>query len=118
MPINIIGDKGYIINENDKIKLLKKKVVIITPKRKNQKIKTTTEEKVKLKKRYKVENLFSKIKAYNRIHVIKDRLMSTYMGFVYMDLICITSHKNESSKKSTIEGKREKKNKGKSCWIS
>ena len=83
----IIGDKGYII-DNKKIK--NEYIKIVTPKRKNQKSKNTDEEKEKLKIRYKVENWFSKLKNFNRIMIRRDRLINTFMGFVYLGSICIS----------------------------
>lgn len=83
---NIIGDKGYIINKN---KINNEYVNIITPKRINQKIKNSNFEKEKLKIRYKIENWFSRLKNFNRILVRRDKLISTYMGFVYLGCICI-----------------------------
>ena len=44
----IIGDEGFIINDNKYIK-------IVTPKRKNQKSKNTNKELSKLKIRYKID---------------------------------------------------------------
>lgn len=83
----IIGDKGYII---DKTKITNKYVEIITPHRKNQIIKTTQFAKEKLKIRHTIENWFSQLKNFNRILVRRDKLIITYMGFVYLGCICIT----------------------------
>lgn len=85
--VNIIGDKGYIVNDEFKKKLAGDNINIITPYRKNQDKTNTSEEKDKLKKRCKVEHLFAKIKRYNRVHVRKDRKMINYLGFVYMACI-------------------------------
>jgi len=77
---------GYIIDEERKLKL-SKNVTMVTPKRKNQKKRSTILEKSKLKNRFKIEFLFSKVKIFNRIHVRRDSLMITYMGF--FTLACI-----------------------------
>ena len=82
----IIGDKGFIINDS---KINNKYVKIVTPKRTNQRTKNTNEEKLKLKIRYTVENWFSKLKNFNRIMIRRDKLINTYMGFVYLGCICI-----------------------------
>lgn len=82
----IIGDKGFIINDS---KINNKYVKIVTPKRTNQKTKNTNEEKSKLKIRYTVENWFSKLKNFNRIMIRRDKLINTYIGFVYLGCICI-----------------------------
>ena len=60
---------------------------MITPKRKNQLTQNTKEENTKLKMRYKIENVIATIKKYNRIHVRRDKLIVTYMGFVYLGCI-------------------------------
>ena len=71
----------------------------ITVKRKNQKEQNTEDNKAKLKNRYsplgvyvpegnyKIENLFAKIKVFNRIHVRRDKLIVSFMGFVHMAVI-------------------------------
>ena len=84
---NLIGDSGYIINP-DKINVYKH-VTLITYKKKNQKIQNNSNAKLKLAKRYKVENLFAKIKIFNRIHVRRDKKLITYLGFVYLGCISI-----------------------------
>ena len=90
VDVNLIGDKGYIMNNTDKKVLKELKVTIITPKRKNQKGKNTESEKNKLKKRYKVENMFQKNKTYNRVLIRRDKLIATYMGFVYLSCIHVS----------------------------
>jgi transposase len=62
---------------------------LITAKRKNQHKKNTAGEKLILKKRYLIENVFAKIKKFNRIHVRRDKLIVTYMGFVHIALMKI-----------------------------
>ena len=75
---NLIGDKEtkYVIG--------KKKVTLITPKRINQKEKTSHSDKKKLKKRYKIENLFATIKANNRINIRHETKLNNYLSFVYI----------------------------------
>jgi len=93
--LNIVGDKGYILNEKDKADLLKnKKIKLITAFRKNQKKKNSDKDKKLLKQRIKVENAISKIKVFHRIHVRYDKKLVSYMGFLYLALI----HKSESKK--------------------
>jgi len=82
----IIGDKGFIINKS---KINNKNIKIITPKRKNQLHQNTAFKNKKLEKRYKVENWLSKLKNFNRIIIRRDKLITTYMGFVYLGCICI-----------------------------
>ena len=88
--VNLIGDKGYIMNETD-IKTLKEmNVKLITPKRRNQKEENSESEKKKLKKRYKIENMFSRVKTFNRVLIRRDKLIATYMGFVYLSCIYVS----------------------------
>lgn len=87
VKINIIGDKGYIVNDNMKKILSKRNTCIITPYRNNQKKKNTEDENKKLKKRSGIERKFSSIKSCSRIHVRKDKKMVNYMGFFYLGII-------------------------------
>jgi hypothetical protein len=82
---NVIGDKGYI--SKNKYFIGKRNVTLITPKRKNQKEKTTNYDKKQLRDRYKVENLFATIKAYNRVNVRHETKLNTYLSFVYMSFL-------------------------------
>jgi len=84
---NLIGDTGYIINQ-DKISKYAH-VTLITYKRQNQKTTNSEENKQKLSKRYRVENLFAKLKRFNRIHVRRDKKLISYLGFVYIGCIAI-----------------------------
>jgi hypothetical protein len=79
-PYNLVGDAGFISNTSK----LPSNVNLITVKRKNQHTQNTSEEKAILKNRYKIENMFAKIKRFNRIHVRRDKLIVSYMGFVYL----------------------------------
>lgn len=75
---NLVGDGGFIF---DKSKL---QLNLIAVKRKNQNVQNTVIEKQILKKRYKIENLFAKIKQFNRVHIRRDKLIVSYLGFVYL----------------------------------
>ena len=88
--INLAGDKGYLMTDIDKTELKRLNVNMIAPKRKNQKTKNTDSELKCLKERYKIENLFAKIKVFNRVHVRRDKLLCTYMGFVYLACIKVS----------------------------
>jgi hypothetical protein len=89
-PIKLIGDKGYLISKDDRKELKSMNVDMIAPKRKNQKDRNTDDELNHLRTRYKVENSIAKIKVFNRIHVRRDKLLCTYMGFVYLAFIRIS----------------------------
>lgn len=88
--ITIVADKGYLMCENDKKELAEINTTIITPLRSNQINTTSEEDKIKLHRRHRVENMFAKIKAYNRVHVRRDKLLANYMGFVYLACIYVS----------------------------
>ena len=84
----LVGDKGYALKKNNKKKLLNDyNIELVYPHRRNQKEKTPKKHKVLLKKRYVVENVFSKLKQFNRICVRKDKLDTTYLGFCFLSLL-------------------------------
>jgi len=82
---NLGGDKGFVFD----ITKVPCNVNLIAVKRKNQIAQNTDEETLILKKRYKIENLFAKIKVFNRVHIRRDKLIASYMGFVYLALMKI-----------------------------
>lgn len=93
--INFISDKAYIMKEKNKKKLLKKKVKVITPYRKNQKnkktgkkLKNTKKEKNKLNLRYKIEHVNNTVKKYDRLNLRKDRLIHTFKSFLFLAIGC------------------------------
>lgn len=85
-PTYFVGDKGFIINKN---KINNKYVSIVTPKKTNQKIKNTDDENKRLNNRSSIEIFFGKLKNHNRILVRRDKLINTYLGFVYLGCIYI-----------------------------
>ena len=88
IKIKIYGDKGYVMAKKDKQRILRRyNVKIVHCKRSNQKEKNMKKEEEILKKRYKVENMFAIIKSFNRIHIRRDKTISSYMGFVYLGCI-------------------------------
>lgn len=84
--INLVGDKGYIAKQETKDDLLSKGIKLITPYRKNQKKKNCKRSQQKLNQRYVVEHSNQKMKDFNRVYVRRDRLIKTYLGFVYIAL--------------------------------
>ena len=61
---------------------------IITPKRKNQKKKIITpKEKILLKERHNIENVFAFIKNNNRVMVRRDKNIKNYFSFVYISML-------------------------------
>lgn len=79
---NLLGDKAYKTKE--KIKLNNKNIKIITPNKKNAKIKNKKFKNKLLKKRIRVEHVINSIKRYERIKTRKDRNIITFMSFVYL----------------------------------
>ena len=100
-PIEVYGDKGYVIGVEDKnrIKKMFNSKVIYTkrsnPTGKGQKTKNTKKEKNVLKFRYRVEIMISKIKVYNRIHIRRDKSINSYLGFVHLGLILKFGYKKD-----------------------
>ncbi|NDA64972.1 MAG: IS4/IS5 family transposase [Chitinophagia bacterium] len=86
--LNIIGDKGYIINDVHK-KIIQKKfrINIITPYRKNQKKKNTKHEKTLLDTRYKVEHIFNDLDKFKYIKDRYNKFIRYYESFIYISLI-------------------------------
>ena len=83
--VNLIGDKGYVINKVHKKLLYKNKIKLIVPKKKNQKnVRLSKYDKSKLKIRYKVENSIQSLKRFNRISTRKDRLIRNFISFMYL----------------------------------
>ena len=88
--LNLVGDKGYATKEQEKIQLkLNYKINLIYPHKKNQTTKTPISHKKLLKYRYVIENVFAKLKSYNRICCRKDKLECTFMGFAYLSAMLI-----------------------------
>lgn len=86
--IHLIGDIGYMRTKKDKEKILKNyNVEIIHPQKKNQKDKTSEKNKKLLKERYVIENIFCKLKKFDRICMRKDKLTSTFKGFLFLATI-------------------------------
>ena len=86
--IKLVGDKGYARKVEDREKLFNDfNVELKYPHRRNQKIKTSEETKILLKKRYVIENVFAQLKSFDRICIRKDKLASTYKGFMFLAII-------------------------------
>jgi hypothetical protein len=88
--INIVGDKGYIINDAKRKIILKKNVKITFPYRSNQIRQNTPVELIILKKRHCVENFFATLKQFKKIQLRYDSKIKSYAGFVNIALICIS----------------------------
>lgn len=79
---HLLADKAYKHNYN--LKLNGKKVITITPDKKNSLIKNSNYKKNKLKKRIKVEHSNLEIKRYERILTRKDKKLNTFLSWVYI----------------------------------
>lgn len=78
----LLGDKAYKTKEI--IKLDNKIIKIITPDKKNTKVKNTNFINEKLKKRIKIENVINKLKFFERVKTRKDRNINNYMSWIYI----------------------------------
>ena len=87
----LIGDKGYIINKTNRIKLNNKyKINLITPHIKNQQDKLRKYFNNKLKTRYKIEHVFCSLDKFERLRFRYDRYLKFYESFHFFALISIT----------------------------
>lgn len=83
--IKLVGDSGYARTKIDKQILLEKyNVELIYPQRKNENKKTPVSVKRYVEKRYVIENVFQKIKKFDRICLRKDKLTTTFTGFLFL----------------------------------
>lgn len=78
----LIGDKAYK-NKYD-LKLNNKKVLMITPDKKNTIIKNTIKNNKKLKKRITIEHTNLEIKKYDRCNVRKERKINNFLSWIYI----------------------------------
>lgn len=86
--LNLVGDKGYTSTLVKRTELKETyDVNLVYPHRKNQKIRTPKKSKILLKKRYVIENVFSKLKSFDRICLRKDKLECTFISFTYLAAI-------------------------------
>jgi transposase len=87
----IIGDKGYVVNPSIRKRRMNNiDFNIVTPYKKNQKKENTKHEKKLLEQRYKIENLFCRLKKLQRLYLRKDRCVSCYKSFFYIGMILVT----------------------------
>lgn len=89
----IAGDKGYITKKYKYVKQINKvikTVLLISPKRNNQTKKRLNKCKREiLKKRFKVEQVFSHLKrTYLRLSKLHDKKMETYETYLMMAMSC------------------------------
>ena len=86
--LKLVGDKGYFKTKEDKKILVEtKNTQIIHPHKKNQKIRTPKSSKILLEDRYVIENVFATLKRFDRICLRKDKLDSTFKGFLFLATI-------------------------------
>lgn len=88
--VTLLGDKGYIVKNKTKNKLLSKNINLITYKKKNQIKQNTEKEIMLLKTRYKVENVFSNLKSNIRIFLRYEKNIKNYMSFIFFSCILST----------------------------
>lgn len=95
----LIGDKGYIIN-NEKKQIIEKifKRKLITPTRKNQKKKNSKIYSNALKKRYVIEHIFNKLDSYERIRQRRERKIKVFKEFHFFAILFIVFPKIKNLK--------------------
>ena len=81
--LNLIGDAAYL-NTKKYYTYGEKKINLITPYRKNMNRHHSLFDRSKLRSRFRVEHTFQQLKKYNRINLRQDKLLCTYMNFMYM----------------------------------
>ena len=79
---HLIGDKAYK-NKLD-LTLNNKKVIMITPDKKNAIIKNSHYRNKKLKKRTKIEHSNLEIKRYERCLIRKDKKLNNFLSWIYI----------------------------------
>ena len=88
-----MADKGYD-SKNIKTEMTKMGYVNVIPQNKRgikdpQKIRSFKKDKIKYRKRIKVENMFNKLKTFRRLSIRYDKNENTFMGFIWLALIFI-----------------------------
>jgi len=78
----LIGDKAY--KNNYDLKLNNKKVITITPNKKNALIKNSTNYDKKLKKRIVIEHVNLEIKRYERCKLRKEKKIKNFLSWIYI----------------------------------
>ena len=103
----LVGDKGYI-SSAIKTKLKNNGTELVYPYRnynKSSKLskngekkhkknynKNTDEDKIKLKKRHLIENIFASLKQFKRLGYIFERKINYFRGFVYLACYLMNSN--------------------------
>jgi len=88
---NVIGDMGYIVNKQNKVRKINQHGInMVTPHRKNQKNKITTKDKMLLQSRYIIENVFCRLKKFNRVAFRRDKSITSFKSFFYLGLVILT----------------------------
>ena len=85
MRVSLTGDKGYITSNSYTIN--NKNVKIVSPYRKNQKTVLTSASKKLLRQRYKIEHIINNLKSLDKLFVRNEKLLHTYMSFIYISFI-------------------------------
>ena len=80
----LVADRGYVSKSLQK-NLKSKKIRLIYPYKKNQRVKNTKLEK-SLNKRYLVENTFATLQNYRKLRLRYEKLFTTFVQFYYFGL--------------------------------
>lgn len=79
---HLVGDKAYKNNYN--LTLNNKKVITITPNKKNSLIKNSIKHDNKLKKRIVIEHVNLELKRYERCTIRKDKKINNFLSWIYI----------------------------------
>lgn len=85
--LNVIGDKGYIKKLKKRVE--KRKINLVTPRRKNEKRRNTKKEVKKMKGRHVVENVFASLKQYKRISNRYEKKSENYFSYLLLAMILL-----------------------------
>jgi len=89
LPKHVIGDKAYDSDALDK-RLKKRRMIMIAPHKSNRRQATQDGRALRrMKRRWKIERVFSWFSNYRRLVVRYERNSSNYQGFVHLACIII-----------------------------
>jgi putative transposase len=88
----LVGDKGYI-SKGIAAALKEKRIKLLTPTKKNAKIKPilTVQQKCALHRRHRVENFFCRLDKFKRLLMRHDRCISSFQSFHFLAFAVIVS---------------------------
>ena len=88
----VIGDKGYVSKHIENA-LRDRNMRLLTPQKSNCKRpkRFSTADKSRLKRRHKVENLFSRLDKFKKIHCRHEKNLASYKAFTLFGMILLVA---------------------------